>query len=110
MKQAAQSLAQAAREMAANSLQAGATRSAAGLGRAPGGLPDLSEFGLDKAAYADKSWGELPGELRTKITQAMKARYGEDYARMIKHYFEQIASTYPPTNRPLPPASRSPGK
>jgi hypothetical protein len=96
MKQAAQSLAHAAREMSANPKQSGKPGQSgqpSGLGRAPGGLPDLSEFGLDKAAYADKSWGELPGELRTKITQAMKSRYGEDYARTIKYYFEQIADT-----------------
>jgi hypothetical protein len=64
-----------------------------GNGRAEGGRPDLSAFGLDKTRYAGKSWGELPGELRTKIVQDMKGRYGEDYARMIKLYFEQIADT-----------------
>jgi hypothetical protein len=63
------------------------------MGMQAGGLPDLSAFGLDKGEYAGKSWGELPGELRTKIVQDMKARYGDDYARMIKSYFEQIADT-----------------
>jgi hypothetical protein len=41
--------------------------------------------------YAGKPWGELPGELRTKILQDMKSQYGDDYARVIKLYFEQIA-------------------
>jgi hypothetical protein len=41
--------------------------------------------------YAGKSWGDLPGELRTKIIQDMKTKYGDDYARIIKLYFEQIA-------------------
>jgi hypothetical protein len=93
MRQAARFLAQAAGQMAAPSPQPGQTRLALGMGMQAGGLPDLSAFGLDKAAYAGKSWGELPGELRTKIVQDMKARYGDDYARMIKSYFEQIADT-----------------
>ena len=42
---------------------------------------------------AGKPWGQLPGELRNQILQDMKARYGEDYARIIKLYFEQIAET-----------------
>jgi hypothetical protein len=55
--------------------------------------------------YAGKPWGELPGELKTKLIQQMKEKYGEDYARIIKLYFEQLASTRPPANRPQPPAS-----
>lgn len=43
--------------------------------------------------HAGKKWGELPGELRTRIVQEMKAQYGDDYARVIKLYFEQIAET-----------------
>ena len=38
----------------------------------------------------------MPGELRTRITQAMQARYGEDYAGIIQRYFEQIADTKRP--------------
>jgi hypothetical protein len=62
-------------------------------GAAPVGLPDLSAFGKELKQYAGRSWGELPGELRTRITQAMQARYGEDYAGIIQRYFEQIADT-----------------
>lgn len=91
MRQAAQSLAQAAQQMTAGPQQQQAMTP--GTGRQAGGLPDLSAYGVDKAAYAGKSWGELPGELRTKIVQDIKARYGDDYARMIKSYFEQIADT-----------------
>jgi hypothetical protein len=29
--------------------------------------------------------------LKTKILQDMKSQYGDDYARVIKLYFEQIA-------------------
>src|SRR5262249_4570725 len=78
------------------------------VGAAGGGRPDPSLFGPDKNKYAGKTWGELPGELRTKIIQDMKAKYGDDYARMIKLYFEQIASTLPPAKRPPPPASAPP--
>lgn len=38
-----------------------------------------------------KSWGELPGDVKSKITQELKAKYGDDYARIIKLYFEQLA-------------------
>jgi hypothetical protein len=97
MQQAARALAQSAQHLAAPPAQAaqqpGMPGQQTGLGRQAGGLPDLSAYGLDKAAYAGKSWGDLPGELRTKIVQDMKARYGDDYARMIKSYFEQIADT-----------------
>ncbi|HEY7330355.1 MAG TPA: hypothetical protein VH592_22135 [Gemmataceae bacterium] len=97
MQQAARALAQAAQQRAASSAnaprQSGMPGQQPGLGRQAGGLPDLSAYGLDQAAFAGKSWGELPGELRTKIVHDMKARYGDDYARMIKSYFEQIADT-----------------
>ena len=61
--------------------------------RAPGGKPDASLFAKYGARYAGKKWGELPGELRTRIVQDMTAKYGADYARMIKLYFEQLADT-----------------
>ena len=62
-------------------------------------LAEVAEAGpedVDRAvtaardAYA-KRWGELPGEIKTKIVQEMRARYGEDYARNIKLYFEHLA-------------------
>ena len=100
MQQAARELKQAAQHLAAlpsiSQRQQGMPGQPGGLGHQAGGLPDLSAFGLDNAAYAGKSWGELPSELRTKIVQDMKARYGEDYARMIKSYFESIADTKKP--------------
>ncbi len=76
MRQAAQSLAQAAQQMAANQQQLsqpGQPGQRTGQGRLPAGLPDLSAYGLDKTLSAGKSWGELSGELRTKIVQDMKA-------------------------------------
>ena len=64
-----------------------------GGGVTEGGAPDLSALVPDAKQYAGKRWGELPGELRTKIIQDMQAKYGEDYARIIKLYFEQMADT-----------------
>jgi hypothetical protein len=62
-------------------------------GAESGGEVDGKSLPKELAAHAGKRWGELPGELRTKIVQEMRAKYGDDYARMIKLYFEQIADT-----------------
>jgi hypothetical protein len=102
MRQAARSLQQAAQQMTAR--QAGSPGNMARLNEI-GGQLDPSILGPDAEKYAGKTWGELPGELQTKIVQDLKAKYGEDYGRMIKLYFEQIASTPPPASRPLPPAA-----
>ena len=54
--------------------------------------PDLAGLlGPDAQKYAGKPWGDLPGELKTRIIQDMKSKYGDDYARVIKLYFEQLA-------------------
>jgi hypothetical protein len=86
MQQAAQALRQAGQQM---SKPMGPSNP--GEGAQPGG--DLSRElpGLAGALAAGKRWGELPGELRTKLIQDVKAKYGDDYARTIKFYFEQIA-------------------
>ncbi|HET6572703.1 MAG TPA: hypothetical protein VFG68_03800 [Fimbriiglobus sp.] len=39
----------------------------------------------------DRPWGELPGDVRSQIIQELAAKYGEDYARSIKLYFESLA-------------------
>ena len=102
MQQAAQSMQQAAQQLAAR--QPGQPPTQMGrpgeFGITEGGRPDPSIFGPDMEKYAGKTWGELPGELRTRIVQDMKAKYGDDYARMIKLYFEQIAATSPRANPP----------
>jgi hypothetical protein len=94
MQQAAQSLQQAAQSMQQGQPNGqppkGPTNGQNNDGK--GNLPiDLSKYGKDAAKYNGKPWGELPGELRTRIIQDMKAAYGDDYARMIKLYFEQLA-------------------
>ena len=97
MRQAAQALQQAALQLAQQKQdQPGNPTSdstSGGKGVAEGGKPDMQLFGKDMQKYAGKPWGQLPGELRNQIIQDMKARYGEDYARIIKLYFEQIAET-----------------
>ncbi len=94
MRQAAKSLKQAAQQVA-QQMQPGQPNpnSPTGKGADAAGAPDLSNFGKDVQKYAGKSWGELPGELRNKIIQDMTTKYGDDYARLIKLYFEQIADT-----------------
>ena len=57
-------------------------------GATPGGAVDGRMFPKELTPYIGKRWGELPGELRTRLVQQMKARYGDDYARSIKLYFE----------------------
>ena len=57
------------------------------------GRPDASLFPAEMKQFVGKNWGQLPGELRSKIVQQMKVKYGDDYARMIKLYFEQAADT-----------------
>lgn len=37
------------------------------------------------------AWGDLPGEVRARVVQDLQARYGEDFAKAIKLYFEQLA-------------------
>jgi len=60
-------------------------------------------FTLDR--FLPFPFSDLP---RTEA--ALKAKYGDDYSRIIKLYFEEIASTGLPKAQPLPPASASPAK
>jgi hypothetical protein len=96
MEQAAEALRRAAQQLAQQQQGQGHPREdgepgpqgASGEGRVDGSL-----LPADQQQYAGKRWGELPGELRTRLVQDMQAKYGEDYARIIKLYFEQIADT-----------------
>jgi hypothetical protein len=62
-------------------------------GRAAGGTPDQRVLGKDGGKYLNRAWGQLPGELRTRLLQDLRARYGDDYAAIIQHYFEELADT-----------------
>lgn len=92
MEQAAKSLAEAAKQLG-RAMQPTTPTNPGDKGAPGGGAVDERALPAELAGHAGKKWGELPGEVRTKITQQMKARYGDDYARMIKLYFEQIADT-----------------
>jgi hypothetical protein len=98
MQQAAQSLQQASQQLAnAQKAQQPGKPSQPFIpgekGATGGGLADLAKYGIDPKQLEGRSWGELDGKLQTKIVQALKAEFGEDYARRIKLYFEQIADT-----------------
>jgi hypothetical protein len=43
-----------------------------------------------------RSWGQLPGELQTRMLMDMQARYGSEYAAIIQRYFERLADTREP--------------
>jgi hypothetical protein len=109
-------MAKAADRFAGNNLAAAATAAkAAADALAPGGEPEprnAPSVGGDKPSpkkgtksdavtdamlppelkqYSGVPWGNLPGDVKSKIVADLSARYGEDYARVIKLYFEQIA-------------------
>jgi hypothetical protein len=92
-QKAADQLKQAADQMA----KAGQGDGQPGQGQGQGNQPGQGGGGLGGDVPSvvlenlGKSWGELPGEVKTKITAELKAKYGEDYARVIKLYFEQLA-------------------
>ncbi len=98
MQQAADALRQAGRQIGRQGNQGGQPQPGNPGGMNPGGndgsargQTDTNPFGPLAEKHKGKSWGELPGEIKTQILQDMKARYGEDYAKYIKLYFEQLA-------------------
>ncbi len=93
MSQAAQALALAAQQAGKQQGKPEPISESGEEGAAAAGRPDVSVFAPEMKQFAGKTWGQLPGELRTKIVQQMKVKYGDDYARMIKLYFEQAADT-----------------
>jgi hypothetical protein len=98
LQQASQSLQQQGQQVAMGQPQQPGkppteSRQRSTLGAAGQGRIDESLLPKDMKKYAGKPWGQLPGELRTRIIQDMRDKYGDDYARMIKLYFEQVAET-----------------
>ncbi len=94
MREAAQTLSQAAQQ-AMQFAPSSATPQAA---TQPNPTAFTSGAGLttdllpkDMHHYAGKTWGELPGELRARLLQDLRARYGDQYATVIQRYFESIA-------------------
>lgn len=94
MKQAAQALKQSAQQMAKQMKQTEGLSNPARISFAnpsPFALPDLKKYGEEGKKNSGKSWGELPGKLKTRILSDMRAEYGEEYAAIIQRYFEQQA-------------------
>jgi hypothetical protein len=56
-----------------------------------GGAPSAIPLQPLLAAHGAKSWGELPGEVKSRVLQDLRSRYGDDYAVTIQRYFEQLA-------------------
>ncbi len=56
------------------------------------GGPDLAGLKAAVRARTGRSWGELPGHLRTEILQMSQGQYRDDYARLIELYFREIAA------------------
>jgi hypothetical protein len=58
---------------------------------------DLSELKALVRSRTGRSWGELPGHLRTEILQMSGGQYRDEYARLIQLYFKEIAEAEPAT-------------
>jgi hypothetical protein len=94
MQQAAKALDKTARQMGqqmAQSVPKVAGRPSIGAaGGAPGGLPLSAAMAKKLEPFQGRSWGELPGELKTQLLQDARTYFGDDYAPIIQQYFEQI--------------------
>jgi hypothetical protein len=98
MKQAAEALSRAAgalgRTLGGGQPDGRASRSGAPQSGGNDGsstAPQTEVVPAEIAEYLTRPWGELPGDVRSQIIQELAARYGEDYARTIKLYFESLA-------------------
>ncbi len=63
--------------------------------RSAGPLP--KDFKLEP--MSGKSWGELPGQLKTEMIQDFRNRFGAEYADLIQQYFERLAQTPLPARK-----------
>jgi hypothetical protein len=96
MQQAANALDTTAQHMGQQMAQslpklAGRPAIAAGGGGAPGGMALPAPLARKLEPFQGRSWGELPGELKTQLLQDARTYFGDDYAPIIQQYFEQIA-------------------
>ncbi len=95
MQQAAGALDRTAQHMGqqmARSLPKLAGRPAVGAGGgAPGGMALPAPLARKLEPFQGRSWGELPGDLKTQLLQDARTYFGDDYAPIVQQYFEQIA-------------------
>jgi len=112
LRNAAQALAQAARQLqpgGTSSSSSGSPESSSessqgdsGAGARGGTTPaDMQALEAELQKQSGRRWGELPGQLQTEILQAASRQPNGDYARLIKMYFKEIARTQEP-ERPQP--------
>jgi hypothetical protein len=94
MQQAAKALDRTARQMGQQMAQSvpkiTGRPSIGAAGGAPGGLPLSAALAKKLEPFQGRSWGELPGELKTQLLQDARTYFGDDYAPIIQQYFEQI--------------------
>ena len=53
--------------------------------------PDRERLEAELARLSGRSWGRLPGTLKTEILQAARRDPNGDYAQLIRFYFEEIS-------------------
>ena len=59
-------------------------------------VPDLPEAWKE---FAGRSWGELPGEVRARVVEDLRGRYGEEYGPIIQRYFRNLAESSAPERK-----------
>jgi hypothetical protein len=102
MQSASKSLQQAAKQagkQAANKLPNAARSPSANAPGAAGPFASARLKEMKLEPLQGKTWGELPGELKTQMLQDVRARFGEDYADMIRQYFERLAEAPRPERK-----------
>jgi hypothetical protein len=57
--------------------------------------PDLAILQAQLRAQTGRAWGELPGHLRSELLRQARGRYRDDYARLIRLYFRELAAPTP---------------
>ena len=91
MQKAADKLKEAAGKLGESGTGDGSTGANSGPKAGAPDRPATADVPSVVAENLGKAWGDLPGDVKSKITQELNAKYGDDYARLIKLYFEQLA-------------------
>jgi hypothetical protein len=71
-------------------------------GQAGRASADLDQLQALLRSQTGRTWGELPGHLRTELLQQSQGRYRDDYSRLIRLYFREIASAGSSPSSPPP--------
>ena len=76
-----------------------ASKEAGNRGTGEGLTPGAVDWELKLKELTGREWGQLPGHLRTEILQSSAKKPNRDYAKLIEHYFKQIATEQKTKNR-----------